>query len=75
MKINEVETSIGRKYQELYSKYYKRAHLAARKKGLEGQAAADYATRALEHYKERVRTGDWDPITRTRGPGRLIYGK
>ena len=71
--ISENLTSVGRKYEDLYTKYYKRAHLAARKKGLEGQSAADYARRALDAYKDRVRTGEWDPITRTKGPVRAEY--
>jgi hypothetical protein len=71
--LNEVLTSVGRKYEELYTQYYKQAHLAARKKGLEGRAADDYASRALDAYKSRVQSGEWDPITRTKGPGRAEY--
>lgn len=71
--ISENLTSVGRKYEDLYTQYYKRAHLAARKKGLEGRAADDYARRALDAYKDRVRRGEWDPITRTKGPGRAEY--
>ena len=69
----EVTTDLGNKYQELYTQYYKRAHLAARKKGLQGAEAGQYAIRALDAYKDRVRTGEWDPITRTKGPVRAEY--
>jgi predicted chitinase len=72
-KTNEVETSVGRKYQELYTQYYKRAHLAARKQGLQGAAADQYARRELDRYKDRVRTGAWDPITRSSGTDRVEY--
>lgn len=72
-KISEIETSVGRKYQELYAQYYKRAHLAARKQGLTGADADAAARQALDRYKDRVRTGAWDPITRTAGPGRATY--
>lgn len=73
--IAEVSTSIGQKYQELYTRHYKQAHLAARKKGLVGADADNYARKSLDHYKDRIRTGAWDPITRTHGPGRKIYSE
>lgn len=69
----EVITDLGNKYQELYTQYYKRAHLAARKKGMDSQSAANYARQALDAYKDRIRTGEWDPITRTKGAGRATY--
>lgn len=70
--VDENLTSVGAKYQDLYTQYYKRAHLAARKKGLDSSAADAFASQALDRYKEKVRTGEWDPITRTK-PGRADY--
>lgn len=71
--INEALTSVGTKYQDLYTQFYKRAHLAARNKGMDTAAADTYANQALETYKDKVRTGEWDPITRTKGAGRASY--
>lgn len=65
--VAEALTSVGRRYQELYSQYYKRAHLHARKQGLVGREADQYAERALQRYKDRIRTGEYDPINNTKG--------
>lgn len=73
MRANEFTTDIGRKYEELYTKYYKRAHLTARKKGLTGQDANEFARQAVEAYKDRVRRGEWDPFARKKGLGRAEY--
>lgn len=73
MRSKEFTTDIGRKYQELYTKYYKRAHLEARKKGLIGTDATKYAQQALDKYQERIRKGEWDPIAGKKGPGRAEY--
>lgn len=70
---SEAMTSVGAKYQDLYTQYYKRAHLAARKQGMDTAAADTYAAQALEKYKDRVRKGEWDPITNTKGVGRAEY--
>lgn len=71
--IAEVNTEFGNKYQERYTQYYKRAHLAARKQGLTGADADAAASRALDAYKDKVRRGAWDPISRTAGPGPATY--
>lgn len=63
MKIAEVLTSLGQEYQRLYTQYYKKAHYKARKQGLTGREADQYAERALDAYKDRVRSGKHDPIT------------
>ena len=71
--LSEIDTSLGRKYQELYAQHYKQAHRKARQQGMDAKAANAYADKSLEQYKEKIRTGEWDPITRTKGLGRAIY--
>lgn len=73
MRANEFTTSLGLEYQRLYTQYYKRAHLQARKQGLTGRDADDFARRALEKYKDRIRTGEYNPITGKKGSGRAEY--
>lgn len=63
MKIIEVVTDLGRKYQDLYTQYYKRAHRHARAQGITGSDADRYAEQQLERYKDRIRQG-YDPWTR-----------
>lgn len=73
--ILEVNTSLGNKYQDLYTQYYKRAHRKARQQGLTGADADRVARLALDRYKDRVRTGEWDPIARKKGTGRSTYNE
>jgi hypothetical protein len=63
MKIVEVVTDLGRKYQDLYTQYYKRAHRHARAQGMDFVAADRYAEQQLDRYKLRIRQG-YDPWTR-----------
>ena len=73
MRIREFTTNIGRKYQDLYIQIYKKAHRDARQQGMDSASADTYAQHELEKYKEKVRTGQWDPITRRKGTGRAEY--
>jgi hypothetical protein len=71
MRASEFTTDVGRKYQELYTQYYKRAHRYARQKGI---ADPDRFARAkLDQYKDKIQKGEWDPITRRKGTGRAEY--
>lgn len=63
MKIVEVVTDLGHRYQELYTQYYKRAHRHARQQGMTGYDAARYAEQQVERYKDRIRQG-YNPWTR-----------
>lgn len=67
MKIVEVLTPLGQEYQRLYTQYYKKAHYKARQQGLTGREADLYAQRALDAYKDRIRSGEYDPITKRSG--------
>lgn len=73
MRIFEVLTSIGAKYEELYTQYYKRAHRQARQQGMNSADADAFAKQRLEKYKDNVRTGEWDPITLKKGLGKAEY--
>ena len=73
MRINEVLTSVGAKYQALYTKHYKKAYVQALKLGHSPDDARTYANKSLENYKEKIRTGEWDPITRKKGLGQAEY--
>lgn len=71
MRAHEFTTDVGRKYQDLYTQYYKRAHRHARQQGMSDPDL--FAKTALEKYKDKIRTGQWDPITKTKGLGRAEY--
>lgn len=69
MRLHEfiVETNtLQLKYDELYRRYYKNAYRAAEKQGLVGPAAMAWAKDKLDQYKEKVRRGEIDPISKTK---------
>lgn len=71
MRAKEFTTDVGLKYQDLYTQYYKKAHRYARQQGI---ADPDGFARAkLDQYKEKIRTGEWDPIAKKKGVGRAEY--
>ncbi len=71
MRAHEFTTDVGRKYQDLYTQYYKRAHRYARQNGIENPD--EFASAKLEKYKDKIRTGQWDPISKKKGQGRAEY--
>lgn len=71
MRALEFTTDIGLKYQDLYTRYYKRAHRYARQHGIENPDK--FAREKLDQYKEKIRTGRWDPITKMKSAGRVEY--
>jgi len=59
-------TPLGMKYEKLYLNYYKKRFYFHKKQGLGVEDAMAAATKDLQNYKDRVRTGEYDPISRTR---------
>ena len=59
-------TALGMEYERLYSNYYKRAYGKYRKDGMDDLDAQTAARKDLDAYKQRVRTGQYDPLKRTK---------
>lgn len=54
------------KYNELYLRYYKKSYREAEKQGLTGLDAEKYAKNKLDQYKTKVKSGEIDPISKTK---------
>lgn len=57
---------LAQTYNRLYIAYYKRAFTTAKKLGKSDNEAMQYARQKRDEYKERVRSGKYDPIKRVK---------
>jgi len=64
--VSENVNSLGLKYDELYLRYYKKSYREAEKQGLTGLDAEKYAKNKLDQYKTKVKSGEIDPISKTK---------